>query len=94
MPREQPLGWMPCRCIPLSCTKPISFLSVWRSSVRRYTSKKPLEPNGRNSKYLQKAPKEDEKSFPTELGEEVSKSYLEYALSVILGRAIPDARMD
>ncbi|MFN4270626.1 MAG: DNA gyrase subunit A [Thermosynechococcus sp.] len=30
--------------------------------------------------------------IPTELREEVSRSYLEYAMSVIVGRALPDAR--
>ncbi|GJQ08915.1 hypothetical protein GpartN1_g706.t1 [Galdieria partita] len=109
MHREQHLGWMSCRCIPLSCTKTISFLSSCRSSVRHYTSKKPIQPRWRISKHLQKGAKQqriveasattstkykqdDERVIPTELGEEVSKSYLEYALSVILGRAIPDAR--
>ncbi|WP_298615430.1 DNA gyrase subunit A [uncultured Thermosynechococcus sp.] len=30
--------------------------------------------------------------IPTELREEISRSYLEYAMSVIVGRALPDAR--
>ncbi|GAB4212866.1 MAG: DNA gyrase subunit A [Synechococcales cyanobacterium] len=30
--------------------------------------------------------------IPTDLGQEMSQSYLEYAMSVIIGRALPDAR--
>lgn len=30
--------------------------------------------------------------IPTELRDEISRSYLEYAMSVIVGRALPDAR--
>jgi len=30
--------------------------------------------------------------IPTDLGGEMSRSYLEYAMSVIVGRALPDAR--
>ncbi|MDS3860960.1 DNA gyrase subunit A [Thermosynechococcaceae cyanobacterium BACA0444] len=33
-----------------------------------------------------------ERIIPTELREEISRSYLEYAMSVIVGRALPDAR--
>ncbi|MFN9257740.1 DNA gyrase subunit A, partial [Microcystis sp.] len=29
---------------------------------------------------------------PTDLSNEMSRSYLEYAMSVIVGRALPDAR--
>ena len=30
--------------------------------------------------------------IPTDLSNEMSRSYLEYAMSVIVGRALPDAR--
>ncbi|MEN9215484.1 MAG: DNA gyrase subunit A, partial [Gloeomargarita sp. DG_1_6_bins_138] len=33
-----------------------------------------------------------ERIIPTDLGSEMSRSYLEYAMSVIVGRALPDAR--
>ncbi|MBD1907968.1 DNA gyrase subunit A [Funiculus sociatus GB2-A5] len=33
-----------------------------------------------------------ERIIPTDLGNEMSRSYLEYAMSVIVGRALPDAR--
>ncbi len=33
-----------------------------------------------------------ERIIPTDLGDEMSRSYLEYAMSVIVGRALPDAR--
>ncbi len=35
---------------------------------------------------------EQERIFPTDLRNEMSRSYLEYAMSVIVGRALPDAR--
>ncbi|OAB57225.1 DNA gyrase subunit A [Phormidium willei BDU 130791] len=34
----------------------------------------------------------EERIVPTDLGNEMSRSYLEYAMSVIVGRALPDAR--
>jgi DNA gyrase subunit A len=34
----------------------------------------------------------EERIVPTDLGDEMSRSYLEYAMSVIVGRALPDAR--
>ncbi len=33
-----------------------------------------------------------ERIIPTDLRQEMSQSYLEYAMSVIVGRALPDAR--
>ncbi len=33
-----------------------------------------------------------ERIIPTDLRNEMSRSYLEYAMSVIVGRALPDAR--
>ena len=33
-----------------------------------------------------------ERVVPTDLSNEMSRSYLEYAMSVIVGRALPDAR--
>jgi DNA gyrase subunit A len=106
MYREQCLTWVCCRCIQLSYTKTLSLLTSRRSCIRHYTSKKPVPPSRRTLKRAQNGAKntpveatttskhkqEDERVIPTDLGEEVSKSYLEYALSVILGRAIPDAR--
>jgi DNA gyrase subunit A (EC 5.99.1.3) len=35
---------------------------------------------------------QQERIIPTDLGSEMSRSYLEYAMSVIVGRALPDAR--
>jgi DNA gyrase subunit A len=40
--------------------------------------------------YSQERPQE--RIIPTDLGNEMSRSYLEYAMSVIVGRALPDAR--
>lgn len=37
-------------------------------------------------------PTSQERIIPTDLGNEMSRSYLEYAMSVIVGRALPDAR--
>jgi DNA gyrase subunit A len=40
--------------------------------------------------FSQEAPQD--RIIPTDLGNEMSRSYLEYAMSVIVGRALPDAR--
>ena len=37
-------------------------------------------------------PSSQERIIPTDLSNEMSRSYLEYAMSVIVGRALPDAR--
>ena len=33
-----------------------------------------------------------ERIIPTDLSNEMSRSYIEYAMSVIVGRALPDAK--
>ena len=38
------------------------------------------------------SPSNETRVVPTDLGNEMSRSYLEYAMSVIVGRALPDAR--
>ena len=38
------------------------------------------------------SPNNETRVVPTDLGNEMSRSYLEYAMSVIVGRALPDAR--
>ena len=48
------------------------------------------DPTGNDSNGME--PSEDPRLIQTDLRNEMSRSYLEYAMSVIVGRALPDAR--
>eukprot|EP00871_Galdieria_phlegrea_P002779 jgi/Galph1/3501/GphlegSOOS_G2175.1 len=91
-------------CFVFTCPvkRCVGFVSTFQR-LRYYTSRRTTKPKTRRVLETEKiqtelknipraALKTPENIVPTELGDEVSKSYLEYALSVILGRAIPDAR--
>ncbi|NMC35922.1 DNA gyrase subunit A [Candidatus Beckwithbacteria bacterium] len=56
---------------------------------------KPVETNGEPNQALQKNVVKDTeygKIFPTSITQEMEKSYLDYAMSVIVARALPDVR--
>src|SRR4029450_11667615 len=81
------MPWAPTRCSPSSWAMPSSPAAIssrrtrWTSST--WTSRRYPAP---------RSPMSPERQTPVPIEEEMRKSYLDYAMSVIVGRALPDIR--